>query len=375
VGVSLTVLVRGLGVENLKRARQALESLTGALTSRATDSLRVSVVSSLPESPFNLAKVAGTALTGRDWSSDFARLQNIDVALSSRASESTLAGIKAQTDKLAFDASSRLRINAEVVANPPNLDVALSSRASEATLSSFSSKFPSATALADNLGNPTTTIVGSALLGWDGTYWRRVAVDTSSRLKVVVESVANPPNLDVALSTRASESTLSAIAGALATRATDKLRVSVVDVLPESPFNLAKVGGIALTGRDWSSDFARLQNLDVPLSSRASEDTLGTVASLVTGLSALDYDIISLDLSTARTDALVASNVVFLRILDSTTGTAQYTLKLFATTRKTITQDMAPPGTAFERLRRASVYVSNPAQPAGTKLDLFVLTG
>jgi hypothetical protein len=266
-------------MENLKRARQALEALTGALASRATDSLRVSVVSALPESPFNLARVAGTALTGRDWSGDFARLQNLDVTLSSRASESTLSAIKAQTDKLAFDASSRLRINAEAVANPPNLDVALSSRASEATLSSFSSKFPSATALTDNLGNPSTTLVGSALLGWDGTYWRRVAVDTSSRLKVVVESVANPPNLDVALSTRASESTLSAIAGALATRATDKLRVSVVDVLPESPFNLAKVGGTTLTGRDWSSDFARLQNLDVLLSSRASESTLAGIRS------------------------------------------------------------------------------------------------
>jgi hypothetical protein len=72
--------------------------------------------------------------------------------------------------------------------------------------------------------------------------------------------------IDVPLSTRASESTLSAIAGALATRATDKLRVSVVDVLPESPFNLTKVAGTALTGRDWSSDFARLQNLDVTLS-------------------------------------------------------------------------------------------------------------
>ncbi|MCC5990207.1 MAG: hypothetical protein LM558_01680 [Thermosphaera sp.] len=255
--MSLTVLVRGLGVENLKRARQALESLAGALTSRATDSLRVSVVSALPESPFNLSRVAGTSLTARDWSLDFARLQNIDVALSSRASESTL----------------------------------------------------------------------------------------------------------------------SAIAGALATRATDKLRVSVVDVLPESPFNLAKVGGVALTGRDWSSDFARLQNLDVPLSSRASESTLGTVASLVTGLSALDYDIISLDLSTARTDELIASNVVFLKILESTPSTAQYTLKLFSTTKKTITQDIAPPGTAFERLRRASVYVSNPAQSTGTKLDLFVFMG
>ena len=80
------------------------------------------------------------------------------------------------------------------------LDVALSTRASEANLVSFSGKFPGAVALADNLANPTTTLVGSALLGFDGTYWRRVAVDTSSRLRVNVEVSANPPNLDVPLS-------------------------------------------------------------------------------------------------------------------------------------------------------------------------------
>jgi len=96
--------------------------------------------------------------------------------------------------------------------------------------------------------------------------------------------------------------------------------------------------------------------------------------SLLLGLTASDYDIISLDLSTARTDELVASNVVFLKILESTPSTAQYTLKLFSTTKKTITQDIAPPGTTIERLRRASVYVSNPAQP-GIRLDLFVFMG
>ena len=67
-------------------------------------------------------------------------------------------------------------------------------------INTLSGKFPSAVALADNLSNPTTTIVGAALLWFDGTYFRRVAVDSSSRLRVVAESVANPPNLDVALS-------------------------------------------------------------------------------------------------------------------------------------------------------------------------------
>jgi hypothetical protein len=85
-------------LSGLTNVRQPLEALAGALSSRATDSLRVSVVTALPESPFNLAKVAGTTLTGRDWSSDFARLQNIDVPLSSRASEATLSGIAGQLD-------------------------------------------------------------------------------------------------------------------------------------------------------------------------------------------------------------------------------------------------------------------------------------
>lgn len=121
-------------------------------------------------------------------------IKNLDTGLSTRASETTLSGIKTQTDKLTFDASSYLYVNAAVVANPSNLDVALSTRASEDTLSGFSGKFPSAAALADNLSNPTTTIVGSALLGWDGTYWRRLAVDTTSRLRTVVESLPSLPS-------------------------------------------------------------------------------------------------------------------------------------------------------------------------------------
>jgi hypothetical protein len=76
-------------------------------------------------------------------------------------------------------------------------------------------------------------------------------------------------NLDVALSSRASESTLAAIKNALASVGTDKIRASVVDALPESPFNLTKVAGTALTARDWSGDLAKLQNLDVTLTTLA----------------------------------------------------------------------------------------------------------
>ena len=54
------------------------------------------------------------------------------------------------------------------------LDVSLSTRASETTLSGLSGKFPSATALGDAMSNPTTTLIGSALLGFNGTNWARV---------------------------------------------------------------------------------------------------------------------------------------------------------------------------------------------------------
>jgi hypothetical protein len=59
-------------------------------------------------------------------------IKNLDTALSSRASEVTLSGIKAKTDSLTFDTAGRLAVQ-----NPPNLDTTLSSRASEATLSSI----------------------------------------------------------------------------------------------------------------------------------------------------------------------------------------------------------------------------------------------
>jgi hypothetical protein len=79
-------------------------------------------------------------------------------------------------------------------------DVALSTRAAETTLSTLSGKFPSATALGDALGNPTTTIIGGALLGFDGTNWERIMTDGSNRLKAQLDALPNPENLDITLS-------------------------------------------------------------------------------------------------------------------------------------------------------------------------------
>jgi hypothetical protein len=148
----------------------------------------------------------------------------LDIYLSTRASESTLSNIKSKTD---------------------NIDVALSTRASETTLSGIKSQTD------------------------------KLTFDDSNYLQVNVRATVNPSNLDVALSTRASEATLSAIKNALASVGTDKMRVSVVDALPESSFNISKVAGTALTGRDWSSDFAKLQNLDVSLTTQATLERWG----------------------------------------------------------------------------------------------------
>jgi hypothetical protein len=93
-------------------------------------------------------------------------------------------------------------------------------------------------------------------------YLRDKIEEISARLST---NNTNISNLDVALSTRASEATLAAIKNALASVGADKLRASVVDSLPLSPFNLTQVGGTLQTARDWSADFAKLQNLDIAL--------------------------------------------------------------------------------------------------------------
>ena len=66
------------------------------------------------------------------------------------------------------------------------------------------SEFPAAAALADNSSNPTTTSVGSHLLGYDSgnTNWNRVEVDDAGHLQIDVLSITagdnNIGNVDIA---------------------------------------------------------------------------------------------------------------------------------------------------------------------------------
>jgi hypothetical protein len=98
-----------------------------------------------------------------------------------------------------------------------------------------------------------------------------------------------------------------------------------------------------------------------------------TLSALYSGLIATDYDLLNIDLSVERADELVATNVISLTIV-SATGGAQYSIKLFSPTKPALTQDILVPGTTIDRLNRANIYLSNPAQP-GSTLTILVLKG
>lgn len=90
----------------------------------------------------NAVSIRGQNLTPRDWSLDFEKLQNIDVLLSTRASESTLSSISSDISTISSNIDVLLSSRASestLSAISSNIDVLLSSRASESTLSTISS--------------------------------------------------------------------------------------------------------------------------------------------------------------------------------------------------------------------------------------------
>ena len=110
--------------------------------------------------PDGLLKVTATTAT----------ITNIDVPLSTRASETTVSAISSKLDRFQFTPDGLLKVTA-VSAEIHNLDVALSTRASEATLSAIKSNID------------------------------KLTFDANNNLNVNASVVANPPNLDIRLST------------------------------------------------------------------------------------------------------------------------------------------------------------------------------
>jgi hypothetical protein len=93
----------------------------------------------------------------------------------------------------------------------------------------------------------------------------RALVDSDRHVQCDVLTLANPPNFDVTLSTRASESTLNALKNALSSVGADKVRVSVIDSLP------------AGTNKIGSVDVATLPSLP------AGTNTIGNVNAIKSG--------------------------------------------------------------------------------------------
>jgi len=233
-------------------------------------------------------------------------LSKLDVSLSTRASEATLSAIKSKTDLLSFDTNNYLQVNVKALVNPPALDVNLSTRASESTLSAFSGKFPSAVALADNLSNPTTTIIGAANLGFDGTYWRRIAADTSGRLKVALDSIPNPSNLDISLS-----ALRDAIRGTGNKTLTD-LDTDLNNILGRLPASLTTGGNFKIALQEDSVGLLKDSKIPYALGVIQNQDVIGSTANVLAVVNMLTpsrqpYTIQNISVSTTEASTSIST--------------------------------------------------------------------
>ena len=186
------------------------------------------------------------------------------------------------------------------------LDVALSTRAADSTVSSFSGKFPSAVALADNLSNPTTTIVGSALLAFDGTNYRRVAADTSSRLRVTADVVANPSNLDITLS-----SLKSALMGSNSKSLSD-LDTDLNNILGRLPSALSTSGNFKVALQEDAVGLLKDSKIPSALGVLTSLDVIGTTTNALaivdlTTPSRQPYTITNISVSTTESSTSISA--------------------------------------------------------------------
>ena len=151
------------------------------------------------------------------------------------------------------------------------------------------SEFPAAAALADNSGNPTTTSVGSHLLGYDSgnTNWNRVEVDDVGHLQVDVLTITagdnNIGNVDIASALPAGSNTI----GVVDLGATDN---AVLDAMAAS---LALLDNSISSGNE-------LQ-VDIVAALPAGSNAIGKLAAN-TGVDIGDVDVTSIIPATGATN-------------------------------------------------------------------------
>jgi len=135
----------------------------------------------------DISSIAGTSVSPRDWSSDFAQLQNLDVKLSTVATENTLSSIDS---KVATESTLSTRAS-ELTAG--SIYIKLGSLATEGTLSNISSRVDT------NLSTRASELTAGSI------YIKMSDLATESTLSSIDSKV------DANLSTRASELTVGSI--------------------------------------------------------------------------------------------------------------------------------------------------------------------
>ncbi|MEM0261744.1 MAG: hypothetical protein QXN17_03720 [Nitrososphaerota archaeon] len=141
--LKIAILEDTVGIAKDSTLSSILNRLDVNLSTRASETTLTAVRDRLPSSltaagNFKIAILEDTVGIAKDTTLS-SILSKLDVNLSTRASETTLSGIKSQTDKLTFDTANRLKVQLDSIPNPPNLDVTLSTRLSEST---FTARVP-----------------------------------------------------------------------------------------------------------------------------------------------------------------------------------------------------------------------------------------
>ena len=182
------------------------------------------------------------------------------------------------------------------------------------------SEFPAAAALADNSGNPTTTSVGSHLLGYDSgnTNWNRVEVDDVGHLQVDVLTITagdnNIGNVDIASALPAGSNTIGVVdLGSTDNAVLDAMAASLalldnsissgnelqVDIVASLPAGSAAIGKLA------ANSGVDIGDVDI-LSIAAGDNNIGNVDIVTLPASTNTIEIVG----DAAEDAAVAGNPV-----------------------------------------------------------------
>jgi hypothetical protein len=142
-------VIVGLPAQYITSGRLSMSRLPDGETGKVLVAQGIGRDPAWADPDFNLIAIGGTAVTPRDWSQDFAKLQNLDIALSALRAALTTSTIGSTTYTASLaDVWYYLTL---IKAKTDNIDVALSTRASEATLAAIRDRLPASLTPAGNL--------------------------------------------------------------------------------------------------------------------------------------------------------------------------------------------------------------------------------